>query len=161
MMMTRTKAAAPNRTTTANRPLSENPTKTNKAKAKLGSLQVDLERPRLIRMAPNGDIFIAESFAGCIRVLRPTESGDAVLHNSIHASGLRLPFGIVFSNAAKRREGAGSKNLLVDIRIAIRPVILWGTEEEWRIAFEQGGHTTRCKSQTCRTLLPKGELSSN
>jgi hypothetical protein len=71
MMMTRTKAAAPNQTTTANRPLSENPTKTNKAKAKLGSLQVDLERPRLIRMAPNGDIFIAESFAGCSRVLRP------------------------------------------------------------------------------------------
>jgi glucose/arabinose dehydrogenase len=55
-----------------------------------------LERPRLIRMAPNGDIFIAESFAGRIRVLRPTESGDAVLHNSIYASGLRLPFGIAF-----------------------------------------------------------------
>jgi glucose/arabinose dehydrogenase len=55
-----------------------------------------LERPRLIRTAPNGDIFIAESFAGRIRVLRPTESGDEVLHNSIYASGLRLPFGIAF-----------------------------------------------------------------
>jgi len=34
-----------------------------------------LVQPRLIRVAPNGDIFVAESLAGRIRVLRPTNSG--------------------------------------------------------------------------------------
>jgi glucose/arabinose dehydrogenase len=55
-----------------------------------------LDEPRLIRVAPNGDIFIAESGAGRIRVLRPSDGGDEVLRNSIFASGLRLPFGIAF-----------------------------------------------------------------
>ena len=37
-----------------------------------------LNQPRLIRVAPNGDIFIAESSAGRIRVLRPSGGGDEV-----------------------------------------------------------------------------------
>lgn len=31
-----------------------------------------VEKPRLIRTSPNGDIFVAESLAGRIRVLRPS-----------------------------------------------------------------------------------------
>ena len=55
-----------------------------------------LDGPRLIRVAPNGDIFIAESWAGRIRVLRPSGGGDEARHNEIFASGLKLPFGIAF-----------------------------------------------------------------
>jgi glucose/arabinose dehydrogenase len=55
-----------------------------------------LVQPRLIRVAPNGDIFVAESAAGRIRVLRPTDNGDQVSHNEIFISGLKLPFGIAF-----------------------------------------------------------------
>ena len=55
-----------------------------------------LSQPRLIRVAPNGDIFIAESEAGRIRVLRPSDGGDEVSRNEIFASGLRLPFGMAF-----------------------------------------------------------------
>jgi glucose/arabinose dehydrogenase len=55
-----------------------------------------LDKPRLIRVAPNGDIFIAESSAGRIRVLRPSEGGDAASRDAIFASGLKLPFGIAF-----------------------------------------------------------------
>jgi glucose/arabinose dehydrogenase len=55
-----------------------------------------LDQPRLIRVAPNGDIFIAESLAGRIRVLRPSDRGDEVSRNEIFASGLKLPFGIAF-----------------------------------------------------------------
>ena len=55
-----------------------------------------LDQPRLIRVAPNGDIFVAESLAGRIRVLRPSESGDKVSRNEIFVSGLNLPFGIAF-----------------------------------------------------------------
>ena len=55
-----------------------------------------LDQPRLIRVAPNGDIFIAESGAGRIRVLRPSANGEEASRNEIFASGLRLPFGIAF-----------------------------------------------------------------
>jgi glucose/arabinose dehydrogenase len=48
-----------------------------------------LKGPRLIRTAPNGDVFIAESYAGQIIVSR----GDRM---SVFATGLRQPFGIAF-----------------------------------------------------------------
>ena len=53
-----------------------------------------LAGPRIIRTAPNGDIFVAESGAGRIRVLRP--NGTAAAEPSVFASGLRYPFGIAF-----------------------------------------------------------------
>ncbi|MBO0752821.1 MAG: PQQ-dependent sugar dehydrogenase, partial [Bradyrhizobiaceae bacterium] len=53
-----------------------------------------LEGPRQIRAAPNGDIFIAETGRGRVRVLRPTEQDRPV--NELFASGLSLPFGIAF-----------------------------------------------------------------
>jgi glucose/arabinose dehydrogenase len=55
-----------------------------------------LDQPRLIRVAPNGDVFVAESRAGRIRVLRPSENGESVSRSEIYASGLSLPFGIAF-----------------------------------------------------------------
>jgi glucose/arabinose dehydrogenase len=55
-----------------------------------------LDGPHIIRVAPNGDIFIAESLAGRIRVLRASGGGDEVSRNEIFASGLKLPFGIAF-----------------------------------------------------------------
>ena len=55
-----------------------------------------LAGPRLLRAAPNGDIFVAETGAGRIRVLRPGENGSAASQNEIFASGLRGPFGIAF-----------------------------------------------------------------
>jgi glucose/arabinose dehydrogenase len=55
-----------------------------------------LDAPRLIRVAPNGDIFIAESLAGRIRVLRSSGRSDETSRNEIFASGLKLPFGIAF-----------------------------------------------------------------
>jgi glucose/arabinose dehydrogenase len=55
-----------------------------------------LDQPRLIRVAPNGDVFIAESSAGRIRVLRLSDGGDEISRDEIFASGLNLPFGIAF-----------------------------------------------------------------
>jgi len=53
-----------------------------------------LAGPRTIRPAPNGDIFVAESGAGRISVLRPNGGGAA--KPSVFASGLNYPFGIAF-----------------------------------------------------------------
>jgi glucose/arabinose dehydrogenase len=55
-----------------------------------------LTGPRLLRAAPNGDIFVAETGAGRIRVLRASENGTAASQNEVFASGLRGPFGIAF-----------------------------------------------------------------
>jgi glucose/arabinose dehydrogenase len=53
------------------------------------------DAPRLIRTAPNGDIFVAQSLAGRARVLRP--SGICKLGpSSAFAAGLDRPFGMAF-----------------------------------------------------------------
>jgi len=55
-----------------------------------------LQAPRLIRTAPNGDVFVAESEAGRIRVLRPSADGTSAGQMEIFASSLQRPFGIAF-----------------------------------------------------------------
>ncbi|HTY56258.1 MAG TPA: hypothetical protein VMB26_13705 [Candidatus Binataceae bacterium] len=55
-----------------------------------------LTEPRLVRVAPNGDIFIVESRAGRIRVLRAPDGANKPSQMEIFASNLNLPFGIAF-----------------------------------------------------------------
>src|SRR5262249_2555336 len=49
-----------------------------------------------IRTAPSGDIFVAETRAGRVRVLRAADGAEKAATNEIFASGLHLPFGIAF-----------------------------------------------------------------
>jgi len=53
-------------------------------------------RPRMIRVAPNGDVFVAETGAGRIRVLRPSSDGRSVARSETFADDLEGPFGIAF-----------------------------------------------------------------
>jgi glucose/arabinose dehydrogenase len=55
-----------------------------------------LEGPRLIRTAPNGDVFVAESDRGRIKVLRGLGSDGRAQTAATFATGLRRPFGIAF-----------------------------------------------------------------
>ncbi len=55
-----------------------------------------LRNPRLLRTAPNGDIFLAETGPGRIRVMRTADGAEAPAENRIFAEGLRGPFGISF-----------------------------------------------------------------
>jgi glucose/arabinose dehydrogenase len=55
-----------------------------------------LREPREIRTAPNGDIFVAESAAGQLRVLRPGDGAAKPAQSEVFASGLDRPFGIAF-----------------------------------------------------------------
>ena len=48
-----------------------------------------LHNPRLVRTAPNGDIFIAETGRNRIRVMRTADGADAPTENQIFAEGLR------------------------------------------------------------------------
>jgi len=55
-----------------------------------------LRGPRLLRVAPNGDIFIAESNGGRIRALRVVDGANQPERNEIFAKDLEQPFGIAF-----------------------------------------------------------------
>jgi glucose/arabinose dehydrogenase len=55
-----------------------------------------LSGPRQMRVAPNGDIFVAETRAGRIRVLRAADGSPKTSANEIYAGGLNKPFGIAF-----------------------------------------------------------------
>lgn len=55
-----------------------------------------LENPRLLRTAPNGDVFLAESNPGRIRVFRGITSDGKPEQAAIFASGLKRPYGIAF-----------------------------------------------------------------
>jgi glucose/arabinose dehydrogenase len=55
-----------------------------------------LNMPRVIRIAPNGDIFVAETGAGRVRVFRSGGAGAGPAHGEIFADGLQRPYGIAF-----------------------------------------------------------------
>jgi glucose/arabinose dehydrogenase len=55
-----------------------------------------LDNPRLLRTAPNGDIFLAESGSGEIKVLRGVGKDGKAAQVSVFAEGLHQPFGIAF-----------------------------------------------------------------
>jgi glucose/arabinose dehydrogenase len=59
--------------------------------------------PRLIRAAPNGDLFLADSGAGTIFVLRGVKSDGKAAQIEKFATGLDHPFGIAFYPAENPR----------------------------------------------------------
>ncbi len=56
----------------------------------------DLLGPRLLRVAPSGDLFVAESQAGRVRVLRAADGARMAADDEVFATGLERPFGIAF-----------------------------------------------------------------
>lgn len=55
-----------------------------------------LKNPRLLQTAPNGDIFLAESSAGEIKVFRGMTGDGKPEQTSVFAVGLNRPYGIAF-----------------------------------------------------------------
>jgi glucose/arabinose dehydrogenase len=55
-----------------------------------------LVEPRVIVRAPNGDLFVAESRANRVRVLRDADGDGKPETNEVFATGLNRPFGIAF-----------------------------------------------------------------
>ena len=58
-------------------------------------LHEGLRNPRLIRVAPNGDIFVAESRTNLVRMIRVGKDGKPEI-NEVFATDLKRPFGIAF-----------------------------------------------------------------
>ena len=55
-----------------------------------------LNNPRLMRRAPNGDIFLAETSAGNIKIFRGITADGKAEKVDVFATGLNTPFGIAF-----------------------------------------------------------------
>jgi glucose/arabinose dehydrogenase len=55
-----------------------------------------LMNPRLVRTAPNGDLFVVESDPGRIRVLRGVDGHGHAEKMEVYATGLTQPFGVAF-----------------------------------------------------------------
>lgn len=63
---------------------------------KVGLFATGLHNPRILRRAPNGDIFLAETSAGDIKIFRGMTQDGKPRQVRIFATGLNTPFGIAF-----------------------------------------------------------------
>ncbi|QKD00836.1 PQQ-dependent sugar dehydrogenase [Mesorhizobium loti] len=55
-----------------------------------------IDNPRVVRVAPNGDLFVADSEANQIRVYRLAEGSAKPVENGVFAGNLNQPYGIAF-----------------------------------------------------------------
>lgn len=55
-----------------------------------------IDNPRVVRIAPNGDLFVADSKANQVRVYRLAKGSAKAAEKSIFAGGLNRPYGIAF-----------------------------------------------------------------
>lgn len=106
-----------------------------------------LHNPRLVRTAPNGDIFIAETSRNRIRVMRTADGADSPIANRIFAEGLDRPFGISFYPPGNHPHWiyVANNNSIVrfpyrngDLKARGAPEVIVP-----KLANSTGGHTTR------------------
>ncbi len=106
-----------------------------------------LDGPRLLRAAPNGDIFIAETRRGRIRILRLSQDGGAVAENAVFAGDLHGPFGLAFYPLGPdpRWLYVGELNSVVRFPYRSGELRASGLPEMVvpQLAATTGGHTTR------------------
>ena len=86
--------SAPNQSKVVPRPEGARPQVPNGFK--IDQALTGLDQPRTIATAPNGDLFLAESNPGRIRVLRGFGADGKVETNEVFASALTMPYGIAF-----------------------------------------------------------------
>jgi len=103
-----------------------------------------LHNPRLIRVAPNGDVFVAESKHDSVRALRGVAPDGKAAQSSSYAHGLRQPFGIAFYPA-----GPG-----------VEPQWLYvaNTDSVVRFPYRSGDLVARGKPEVIVRDLPGGGL---
>ncbi len=106
-----------------------------------------LNNPRLVRTAPNGDIFIAETGPNRIRVMRAADGRDAPTENQVFAERLRGPFGISFYPPGDQPQWIYVANNNSVVRIPYRNGDLKARGEPEvivpKLSDTTGGHTTR------------------
>ncbi|NNG23096.1 PQQ-dependent sugar dehydrogenase [Telluria aromaticivorans] len=119
---------------------------------------VDTDKPRLPLRAPNGDIFLAATGKGEIKVLR-SKNGDKADTLEVFASGLSRPYGMAFWPSTANPQYLYVANVNAIVRIPYRNGDLKARGEAETIVPQlsdtSGGHTTRTLafSKDDKTLL--------
>lgn len=99
----------------------------------------DFNTPRAMQMAPNGDIFLAESGANRVDILRDPQQTGGAQEREVFASGLNRPFGIAFHGDYVY---IGDTNALLRFRYDPKTSKRVG-EAEKLLELPPGGHWTR------------------
>ncbi|MBI1212211.1 MAG: sorbosone dehydrogenase family protein [Alphaproteobacteria bacterium] len=99
-----------------------------------------LRRPRTIRVAPNGDVFVAESGGGRILVFK-----GGTREMSVFAQGLQRPYGIAFypAGAAPRYVYVGESNRVVRYPYQSGDLKARGPSQPIISGIPPSGHWTR------------------
>ena len=105
----------------------------------------ELNNPRELRTAPNGDIFVAESSPGDIKVFRGIGADGKAQQTSTFANGLERPFGIAFSPPGNNPEWIYIGNTNAVIRFPYKNGDLKASGQPEKIVEVPGGrgHWTR------------------
>ena len=107
----------------------------------------DVEGPRVMRVAPNGDIFVSESRPGRVKVLRPSSDGTRVASSAVFAEGLTRPFGLQFYPSGANPEWlyVTEMNRVLRYRYRVGDTQARGEPEVVvaRLAPTENGHSTR------------------
>jgi glucose/arabinose dehydrogenase len=124
-----------------------------------------LNGPRNIRTAPNGDVFVAETRAGRIRVLRAKDGAIKPETSETFASGLRGPFGIAFFPSGDNPQWIYVADTDSVVRFPYRSGDLKASGPSETIVAElpTGGHSTRdivFTSDNARMLVSVGSASN-
>jgi glucose/arabinose dehydrogenase len=107
--------------------------------------------PRIIQAAPNGDLFVADSQAGSVLVLRGVTGAGKAATVSTYATGLDHPFGIAFYPAGANPQWVYVGNATTVVRFAYKSGDLKATSSPEKIVpdlpgyaqLRGGGHWTR------------------
>ncbi|WP_222105747.1 PQQ-dependent sugar dehydrogenase [Paraburkholderia sp. BCC1885] len=106
-----------------------------------------LSNPRVVRVAPNGDIFVAETAENRIRVLRAADGAETPSDNQVFADDLDRPFGIAFYPPGDHPQWIYVANNNSVVRFPYRSGELKASGAAQtvvpRLTESHGGHSTR------------------
>src|ERR1700731_1257749 len=111
---------------------------------KINIFAADFKGPRWKVIAPNGDIFLADTAAGKVVVLRDPQHIGSAQQNEVFVSGLNGPYGIVFHDDYVY---VGDTDALLRFKYDAKTSKRLG-EAEHLMDLPTGGHSTRSLSIT-------------
>ena len=125
----------------------------------------DLDNPRWITTAPNGDFFVAESDPGDIRVFRGITADGKPQQTETFATGLKRPYGIAFYPPGSDPQWiyVGNEESVVRIPYQNGDLKARGAAEHIADLPDKGGHWTRAVqfSQDGKTMFVAVGSGSN
>jgi glucose/arabinose dehydrogenase len=104
-----------------------------------------LQEPRALKIAPNGDLFVADTEGGKIEVFRGVTNDGKPKERSTFATGLHAPFGIAFYPTGSNPQWVYIGNTTSVVRFPYKSGDLKATGSAQVIipTLPHGGHSTR------------------